>query len=229
MQKLRPNFDQENKMIKETPFIITISRQLGSGGAYIGQRVANRLDILYLDREILHRAAQELKISETELDSRDERVVPWWRSWVETLPHTYSEYTPPKIDIPIDQQLYNTESNIISRMAGENSAVIVGRAGFYVLRQYPRHLSVLLHADITFRQRRVQELYHVSAPEALKLVNRIDKERKDYLHTFTGQDWLNASQYHLCLNTSVIGFDRVEDIIVAALQARLGSASQPEK
>jgi CMP/dCMP kinase len=216
-------------MVKESPFTITISRQLGSGGAYIGQRLATRLNISYLDREILNRAAKELRMSETELDSRDERVTPRWRSWVETLAHAYPEYAPPTIDVPIDQKLYETQSNIIKRMADENSAVIVGRASSYVLRQHPRHLSVFLYADIAFRQQRVEELYHVSAPEALKLISRIDKERKQYLQTFTGQDWLNACQYHLCLDTSVIGLDKAEDIIILAMQARLGIIAQNEK
>jgi cytidylate kinase len=216
-------------MVKESPFIITISRQLGSGGAYIGQRLATRLNILYLDREILNRAAKELRMSEKDLDSRDERVTPRWQSWVETLAHAYPEYAPPTIEVPIDQKLYETQSNIIRRMADENSAVIVGRAGSYVLRQHPRHLSVFLYADIAFRQQRVEELYHVSAPEALKLIGRIDKERKQYLQTFTGQDWLNACQYHLCLDTSVIGLDKAEDIIILAMQARLGIIAQNEK
>jgi cytidylate kinase len=216
-------------MVKESPFVITISRQLGSGGSYIGQRLAARLGILYLDREILYHAAQELKIPEADLNSRDERVTPRWRSWIETLAHAYPEYAPPIIDIPIDQKLYDTESNIIRRMSEKNSAVIVGRASSYVLRQHPRHLGVFLYANISFRQQRVQEQYHVSAPEALKLINRIDKERAQYRRTFTGQDSQNACQYHLCLDTSVIGLQRAEDIIISALQARLGTEFQSEK
>jgi len=216
-------------MIKEKPFVITISRQLGSGGAYIGQRLASRLNILYLDREILNRAARELGISETELDSRDERVAPRWRSWVETLAHAYPEYAPPNIDVPMDQKLYDTVSNIMRRVSEENSAVIVGRAGSYVLRENPRHLSVFLYANMDFRQQRVQELYHVTAPDAIKLISRVDKERKQYHQMFTGQDWLNACQYHVCLDTSVIGLDKTEDIVVAAMRARLGIISQSEK
>ncbi len=215
--------------MKESPFVITISRQLGCGGSYIGQQLANRLNILYLDREILYKAAQELEISETELDSREERVTPRWHSWVETLAHAYPEYAPPTIDIPMDQKLFDTESNIIRRTAEENSAVIVGRASSYVLRHHPRHLSVFLHADIGSRQQRVQELYHVSATEALKLISRIDKERRQYHQTFTGQDWLNACQYNLCLDTSTIALDKVEDIILAELQARLGIKPHSEK
>jgi CMP/dCMP kinase len=210
-------------MTDNTPFVITISRQLGSGGAYLGRRLATRLNILYLDREILFQAAKELKISETELDSLDEKVVPRWQSWLQIMAQSYSlGFAPPMIDVPTDQKLFNAESDVIKRTSQENSAVIVGRAGSYILREHPRHLSVFLYADVAFRQQRLQELNNVSAQEALKLINRIDRARTQYLRVFTGQDWMNACQYHLCLDTSVVGLERAEDIILATVQARLG-------
>jgi CMP/dCMP kinase len=210
-------------MTNNSPFVITISRQLGSGGAYLGRRLATRLNILYLDREILYQAAQELQISEIDLNPLDERVTPRWQSWLQSMAQSYSlGFTPPAINIPTNQRLYEVESDVIRRTAQQHSAVIVGRAGSYVLRQHPQHLSIFLYADVTFRQKRVQELYNVSAQEALKLINRIDRERTNYLHVFTGQDWMNACQYHLCFDTGVVGLDRAEDIIITALQARTG-------
>ncbi len=210
-------------MINELPFVITISRQLGSGGAYLGHRLATRLNILYLDREIVFQAANELKISETELDSRDEKVTPRWRQMLDSMACGVAMmYTPPSLDIPSDETLYSSESEIIARAAEQHSAVIVGRAGFKVLRQQSRHLSVFLCADIAFRMQRVQELDHISELDTQKLINRIDRERAQYLKVFTGQDGTNACQYHLCLDTGVLGFDTSEDIILAALKARLG-------
>jgi CMP/dCMP kinase len=210
-------------MTDNSPLVITISRQLGSGGAYLGRRLATRLNILYLDREILFQAAKELKISETELDSLDEKVIPRWQSWLQIMAQSYSlGFAPPMIDVPTDQKLFNAESDVIKRTSQERSAVIVGRAGSYILREHPRHLSVFLYADVAFRQQRVQELNNVSAPEALKLINRIDRARTQYLRVFTGQDWMNAGQYHLCLDTSVVGLERSEEIIMATVQARLG-------
>ena len=75
----------------------------------------------------------------------------------------------------------------------------------------------------------MQELNHVSAPEALKLINSIDRARTRYLQTFTGRELLNASNYHICLDTSAIGLDRAEDIILAALKARLESIEPQNK
>jgi cytidylate kinase len=77
-----------------------------------------------------------------------------------------------------------------------------------------------LHAPIAFRQKRVEELYHVTQQQALKLINSIDQERARYLRALTGADGSDASLYHLCLDTSAIGLDKCELIILEALQAR---------
>jgi cytidylate kinase len=210
-------------MNKASPYVITISRQLGSGGAYLGQRLAMRLNALYLDHEIVRQAAQELKIPEEYLVFRDEKVTSRWQSILQSFAGSTSwSYVPPPLDILNDAELYNVESDIITRIANQRTAVIVGRGSCYVLRQHPRSLSVFLHANIQFRQQRVQDLYHVSAQQALKLINSIDQERARYLRALTGQDWLDARQYHLSLDTSAVGLDKAEAIILETIQARFG-------
>ncbi|HJX36083.1 MAG TPA: cytidylate kinase-like family protein [Dehalococcoidales bacterium] len=213
-------------MTDAIPHVITISRQLGSGGAYLGQRLAFRLNALYLDHEIVRQAAEELNIPEENLAVRDEKVTSRWQAILQSFVDTTSlSYDPPPLDTLNDKNLYKVESDIITRIANQRSAVIVGRGGHYVLRQHPGCLSVFLHADIDFRQKRVQELYNVSPKEALKLINSIDQDRGYYLKALTGQDWLDARQYHLSLDTGVLGLDKAEDIILKTLQARFGDVN----
>jgi CMP/dCMP kinase len=210
-------------MKEASPFVITISRQKGSGGAYLGKRLASRLNVLYLDREIVSQAAKELKMPIESLEARDEKLTPFWRSLLQSYAYiTPTSYVPPPLHMPTDRELYSTESNIITRIAQQRSAVIVGRGGYYVLRQHPRCLSILLHADITFRQKRVQELYQLSAEEALKLIESIDKEREHYLRALTGQNCMDALHYHLSLNTGLVGLEAAEEITLAAFRARFG-------
>jgi cytidylate kinase len=210
-------------MKEPLPFVVTISRQMGSGGAYLGKRLASRLNVLYLDREIVSQAAKELKTPVESLEARDEKLTPFYRSLLESYAYiTPTPYVPPPLHMPTDRALYSTESNIITRIAQQRSAVIVGRGGYYVLRQHPRCLSILLHADITFRQQRVQELYNVSAEEALKLIESIDKEREQYLRALTGQNCMDARHYHLSIDTSVMGLEAAEEIILTAFRARFG-------
>jgi len=181
-----------------------------------------------LDHEIVRQAAQELKIPEEHLVFRDEKVTSRWQAILRSISNpTEWSYVPPPLDILNDEAIYNVESDIITRIANQRTAVIVGRGGYYVLRQHPRCLNVFLHANIKFRQQRVQELYHVSAQEALKLISSIDRERARYLRAFTGQDCLDACQYHLSLDTSVMELDKAEVIILETLQARFGDIGSP--
>lgn len=215
-------------MTKINPYAITISRQLGSGGSYVGQRIASRLSILYLDREIVRRAAKKLQIPEDAVALSDEKLTPFRRTLSKsffTYPSAYSymSYVPPSIDIITDETIFSAASDIILKAAQEQPVVIIGRGGSYVLRQHPRHLSVFLHADVAFRQKRIEKLYNVPDKQAAKLIDSIDKERARYWQTFTGLDWTDARQYHLCLDTNILGLEQTEEIIIAAATAMFGS------
>jgi CMP/dCMP kinase len=208
-------------MRHDAPYVITVSRQIGSGGAYIGQRLATRLGISYIDREIVQQTAQRLNISKNTLLSRDERVTTLWRSLLK--PSVYSTpqaYVPHSL--PTDEEIYQAESDIILDIAKQTSAVIIGRGGHHVLRTHHRHLSIFLHADIAFRQQRIQELYQISSVRALEIIHSSDESRASYLRALTGGDWADASKYHICLDTSILGHALVEDIIVTAAHARFG-------
>ena len=210
-------------MTKTSPCVITISRQLGSGGAYLGQRLAQCLKFSYLDHEILHQAAEELKIPVEHLAVRDEKVTSNWQSVLQSFAYANSwTYAPPSLDILNDKDLYNVESDIITRITNQCSAVIVGRGGHYVLRNHPRCLNIFLHADIKFRQQRVEQVYNVSGQKALKLMNSVDQERARYLKALTGLDWLDARQYHLSLDTGILGMEKSEAIILETFHIRFG-------
>jgi cytidylate kinase len=203
------------------PTVITISRQLGSGGAYVGQQLAEQLGILYLDREIVIQAAKQLQVLEEDLESRDEKKTSFWQSVLQLSAYTPPDmYMPPEIYIPSDQDLYQAESQIIQKVAQEHSAVIIGRGSSYLLRDHPRHLSVFLHADLAFRQRRVGELYNLTAPEAKKLIEKSDRERGRYLQTLTGRDWNDARAYQLSIDTGMIGLEQAKEIIFTCIKAQ---------
>lgn len=210
-------------MQENEPYVITISRQLGSGGAYIGQRLSSRFGISYFDREIITRAAQKLNVPEDNLTHRDEKVTPAWRSMAAaTVFGNPYIYTPPPKNMPTDKELFQAENDIIMDIARQVSAVIIGRGGYCILRSHSRHLSIFLHADMAFREQRVQEVYHVSLQEARKMIQSTDSSRASYLHAKTGCDWMDVRQYHICLDTSVLGLELAEEIIANAVKARFG-------
>jgi len=205
---------EEVLTMKTTPFVITISRQLGSGGAYIGQQLAKKLNIYYADREILSKAAKELRVLDEDLESRDEKLLSFWSSFLHINGFATEYHVPPQMNFPFDREIYDAEANAIEHIAREGSSVIMGRCGFHVLREYSNRISLFFHADNTFRSKRVQELYKVSEKAALEMIEKSDRDRAHYIETFTGKKWTDARYFDLTLNTGKLGLDKSVEFIL---------------
>jgi cytidylate kinase len=210
-------------MSDTVPVVVTISRQLGSGAAFVGRRLAARFGMAYLDRELLQRAAQELAVPEDELEGREETVTTFWQSFVATYACGCPEaiYVPPTYR-PTDLELFAAVARIVRQVAHAESAVIVGRGGVHVLREHPRHVSVFLHAALAFRVQRVAEVYQVSPQEARAMVEACDKDRARYHRKVADSDWSDARQYSLCLDTGMLGVDATVEVIASYLGLRFG-------
>lgn len=206
------------KQDKDTHFVITISRQLGSGGAYIGQQLAKKLNIFYADREIIRKAARQLSVLVKELESRDEKILSFWESFLQFSTFVQDLYIPPEKMIPTDHELFETESKIIKHIAKERSAVVIGRCGFHLLRDYPNHVSIFLHGDTAFRNERIRKLYNLSEEDAGKMIAQSDKERAFYCKTFTGREWADARNYDISIDTGKIDVDKTVELILKYLK-----------
>ncbi|MGE5221343.1 MAG: AAA family ATPase [Omnitrophica WOR_2 bacterium] len=206
----------------ENKYAVTISHQLGSGGAYIGERLAGRLGIPFLDRDILKEVARQLDLAEAELEHREERLSSFWERFTRL-----AILTDPVMSVaaqriaPTDSVLFDLECATIQRIAEKSSAIFLGRCGWYVLRNHPHHVSILVTADPPARIKRLRELYKLSEAVAVDLIKTNDQERKDYIRTFTRQNWLDARHYDLCVNTSSVGWDCAVDLAEKCLRTRL--------
>ena len=197
--------------------VITINRQLGSGGSYVGKQLAEKLSYKYIDHEIIRRAAEELKLNERHLSTIDERLSSFWQAVLVTQPMLSCEYIPPVFSLPTNAQLFDIESEIITKSVEKEPCVIIGRCASYILKDNPNRFNVFLHADQDFRQSRIEKLYGLSPSEAKKKINKCDIERKKYFYTFTGQDWTDLTQYDLVINTSKVDLDKVVTDIISYL------------
>jgi len=203
-------------MTPSKSFAITISRQLGAGGSFVGQQLASRLNIFFADRDIVRYAANRLSTFEENLESREERLLSFWHSLLKTLPQK-DVLTVPAVASALeytDQELFDTEAEIIKKIAHEHSAVILGRCGHYILRDEPKHISIFLHADQEFRINRIQKLYNLQHDEATKMVEKSDKERAAYCKTFTHKEWMNATNYDLSIDTSKFSLEQSVELIL---------------
>lgn len=212
-------------MEKRAPLVITISRQLGSGGAYVGQALAKHLNIFYADREIIGQAAKMLSVLEEDLEARDEKISSFWQTFLESLafmapftaPH---EHIQPRIIAPTDRALFKAETEVIGRIAKERSAVFVGRCSSHILCEQPNHVSIFLHGDIAFRKVRIQKQFNLSEEVAGKMIAQSDKERAHYNQTFTGKEWIDARQHDMSIDTSKIGVDKSVELILKYLELK---------
>jgi CMP/dCMP kinase len=206
------------------PCVITISHQIGSGGAPIGQKLSERLGIPFIDREILQQVSQKLHLAEAELEGREGRLSSFWQSFGRTV-----EMMDPAQSlvadryIPTDKELFQTQAEIIRRIAEKSQAIFIGRCCGYILRECPCHFRLLVHADRPSRIQRLCKLFQLSSREADAMIEANDRERSAYIKTFTKQDWLDARGYDLCLNTSSTGLDQAFELVHAAILAKLGT------
>lgn len=194
-------------------FVITISHVLGSGGAYIGKRLSEIFKVPFVDRQILKMVSEKLSISENDIELLDEKKSSFWQSFsrLELMNEPVIALTADYI--PSDRDLFDLESEFIKQIANKSSAIILGRGGRYILRDHPRHLSIFVYADMKDRIKRVSELYNISENASAKMIEKNDKDRKNYIQSFTKLKLTDAKAYDICINTSSIGLENAVGIV----------------
>ena len=146
---------------------------MGSGGSEIGYRLAKSLGIRYIDREILTRTSGILEENEQVLADRLERVSDFWEKLAGCFcaGSPESGYAPPPLRFISDSTLFEVKSMVIREIAKNCSAVIIGHAGFHILRDHPRIVNIFVHADPSVRARRVMDQYSVPTfEEAIDMI-----------------------------------------------------------
>lgn len=203
-------------MAEHRTIVIAISRQMASGGAYIGNLVARKLGCKYVEREVLYKAAEELGVDIDELSRVDERCMGFVEKLVTSFTFGSPEtaYVPPSRRTVYDQELFETEACIIKAIAERYSAVIIGRAGFSVLRGRPGLISVFVHAPLEFRIDRLRKFHEISEDQARAEIETSDRRKKKFIRTMTGCEWDDAKNYHLCIDAQATGFEAAQQMII---------------
>ena len=187
--------------------IITIAREYGSGGRLIAQRVAEKLGIVYYDNEIIDLAAKELGF---DIDTIRRAAEEKSSSFMYTM--SSSAFT-----LPINDQVFTTQSKIIRHLAKYDSCIIVNGCADYVLEDYDHVLTVFVHAPIESRIRRVKEDYHEVEENVKQYVQKKDKRRSNYYNYYTTKKWGQLKNFDLTINSD-LGIEEVSDIIVKLYQ-----------
>ena len=196
---------------------ITIGRQFGSGGREIGVRVGEILGIKVFDKELLTIAAEKKGINPDYLRRVDEKAS---SSLLYTLAMGTSVYSARHlgVDVPINDQLFITQTEIIKETAEEGSAIFVGRCADYILRNHPHRLSFFIYSDFESRVHRVMERHSIKRSEAESLINKTDKRRVNYYNFYTGKKWGKFENYHMSLDSSLLGVEGTAQMIAQLIR-----------
>lgn len=195
--------------------ILTISREYGSGGREIAQRLSEYYqDIPVYDRKLIDMTADRCGYSTKFIQENEERMT---NSFLFNIAVTgaYSPfYQPGDVEAIPQDYVFLTQSKIITTLAQEHpSAIFVGRCADYILRDNPNLFSVFITADLDFRVKRAIEEYGVNADKAVSIVQKHDKARRRHYNYYTGSDWGARANYHMVLNTSKLGIGAATDIL----------------
>ena len=191
--------------------IITISREFGSGGRFIGEEVAKKLGISYYDKNIIGQIAEKSGLSPEYIQENTE-LFPKKGLFV---------YAFSGRDITgksVEDMVYEAQRNIILELAEKEPCVIIGRNADYILKDRDDVLNVFIHGDMPEKIKRITGLYNVEEKEVVKMMADTDKRRRTNYNFYTDQSWGKASNYTLCLNSSQLGYDRCEMIIMECVK-----------
>ena len=187
--------------------IITISREFGSGGRFIGEEVAKKLGIAYYDKNIINQIAEESGLSPDYIQESAEL----------SPKKGIFAYALAGRDIPgksVDDMVYEAQRKVILELAEKVPCVIMGRNADFILKDRDDVLNVFIHGNMPEKTERICRLYNVSEKEAVKMMTDTDKRRMTNYNFYTDQKWGKASNYTLSLNSSQLGYDKCEEIII---------------
>ncbi len=198
----------------DTKQIITIGRQVGSGGRLVGKLIADRLGLPFFDREILLKAAEESGIKGHFFEKADEK-----NDFFSRLTSYLSiSYLTPGDNCLSSDSLFKFQSDAMRKAAMETGGVFVGRCSDYVLREFKHKTDIFITAEMEERITRAMYYYTLERDEAIKKIADMEQARREYYNFFTNKNWGVAESYDLCFNSSGIDLEYCADLIIKYIQ-----------
>ena len=202
-------------MTQNAVTVVAISRQKGSGGGHIGQVLAERRGLRFIDGAMLHDAAAYLRVHDPNLERVGERIDTWWSTMAGAIAMGgLSGLGMLPVDTMREADMAHIERRIIEEIAQQHPAVIVGRGAGHVLKGRPGVLTVFLHAPEAWRIDRVAQHTGVTPAKARDAVRESDRHRASFMRAFTGTDWTDARQYDLAIDTSALGIEAATNLVL---------------
>ena len=208
------------------PFVITISRTVGSGGRTIGRKLAERLGARFSDKELIDALQNKFNLTAESIEELKGKKKRWLDDFIQMvapvpmsglLVSGESDYVSEYNSTLSVNDVFEAEKEILNGIADEGSCVIAGRLGFFVLKDRPNKVDILITASRENRIARIMSKQNLSREKAAEVLDSVDKARDNYVLRYTGQSRYDARNYHIVLNMDYITEDKAVDLILSYL------------
>ena len=215
-------------MNKNEKFVITINRELGSGGRTVGRKLSEKLGVKYYDKALINGLTKEFGLTVDEIEKVKAQKKSWWNEFNNYYKKLNATTLPMEAETVLTtESMMQTEKHILEDLAAEESCVVAGRSGFLVFREHPNHLSIFIQASMEKRIERVMEKQQLTREEAIAAIEKVDKGRETYIQKYCktlhvdapagGISRYDTRNYDLVISMDTLTEDDAVNIIMAYL------------
>jgi len=215
-------------MNKNEKFVITINRELGSGGRTVGRKLSEKLGVKYYDKALINGLTKEFGLTVDEIEKMKAQKKSWWNEFNNYYKKLNATTLPMEAETVLTtESMMQTEKHILEDLAAEESCVVAGRSGFLVFREHPNHLSIFIQASMEKRIERVMEKQQLTREEAIAAIEKVDKGRETYIQKYCktlhvdapegGISRYDTRNYDLVISMDSLTEDDAVNIIMAYL------------
>lgn len=198
-------------------FVITINRELGSGGRTVGRKLAEKLGVEYFDKAVIKALQERYNLTVEQIEQLKGQKTSWWDEFKRKMTFSESEYELNQTNIETED-VFRAETEILRALAKEQSCVIAGRTACYIFRENPNHLSILIQASMPCRMARVAREQNMSKEEARMVIDKVDAMRENYVKEYTGSSRYDSRNYQLVINMDEITEDDAVELILGYIR-----------
>ena len=211
-------------MDKNQKYVITINRELGSGGRTVGRKLAEKLNVAYYDKLLINELKQKFQLNTEQIEKLKSGKSDWWREFINAAMYMgqgmnelwYYQRMTGEDDgtLVTSSDMFKVEKEILENAANEDSCVIAGRSGFSIFANHPNHLSIFIQAPLEHRIQRIMSKQNLTHEQAEKVIKKVDDQREAYVKKYAGTSRYDTRNYDLVFNMEGKSEDEVVDLIL---------------
>ena len=211
-------------MDKNQKYVITINRELGSGGRTVGRKLAEKLNVAYYDKLLIKELKEKFQLNTEQIEKLKSGKSDWWREFINAAMYMgqgmnelwYYQRMTGEDDgtLVTSSDMFKEEKAILENAANEASCVIAGRSGFSIFANHPNHLSIFIQAPLEHRIQRIMGKQNLTHEQAEKVIKKVDDQREAYVKKYAGTSRYDTRNYDLVFNMEGKTEDEVVDLIL---------------